>query len=271
MSDKARAMQFKCDTCNKVFIWLHHLRMHIKTHVENKVCQICDKNFVYQHSLQKHLLSHNKGKQYACELCDKSFICLAHYKRHKVVHTGDLHYKCYQCEQYFSHSSDRLRHLRLRYGIESSHTCGICKKKLASTWNLKTHMRLHMKHTPHGCEMCSLHFSNLSLLREHMSNHDTDKQKSLAMVAQKGVDIFSCPFCGRMFRNVLDLKRHREVYSGNESRYCTVCCKLYSSNIDLRSHMFDLHSGYRSLTCSVCSTEFTNPSDLIGHLLHIQN
>ncbi|KPJ05348.1 Zinc finger protein 26 [Papilio xuthus] len=73
-----RKSQYKCETCNKLFIsdWRlknHRQTQHGLTRSRNHSCNICGKKFFTQSTLRGHQLTHSEERSYMCEDCGDTF------------------------------------------------------------------------------------------------------------------------------------------------------------------------------------------------------
>ena len=110
--------KFKCDTCNKTFLDAHHLKNHVRVHVEKTACPECG---VKVRKMKLHMrTAHTPDdqKKYQCPDCEKGFID----KRTLGIHRMNVHlklqpYKCrYGCDIAYNDSSNRNHHEKKKHG-----------------------------------------------------------------------------------------------------------------------------------------------------------
>ncbi|XP_059618876.1 zinc finger protein 34-like [Phlebotomus argentipes] len=101
------------------------------------------------------------------------------------------------------------------------------------------------------CLVCDKKLSTKGNLKVHM---DTHKPKGK----------YACDKCGRIFKTVVNLVRHKEYHSGIKFS-CTICGRVYPTNSTLKAHSIT-HSNVRPHTCSICKKTFKRNQDLKFHL-----
>jgi snail 2 len=109
--------QFKCKCCDKSYLTLGALKMHIRTHTLPCKCKICGKSFSRPWLLQGHYRTHTGEKPFKCEICCRAFADRSNLRAHMQTHSFIKKYHCQNCERTFSRMSLLNRH------YENSH-CG---------------------------------------------------------------------------------------------------------------------------------------------------
>ncbi|XP_064641459.1 transcriptional repressor scratch 2-like [Lineus longissimus] len=100
----------KCPHCNKVYVSMPALSMHILTHDLKHVCPVCDKSFSRPWLLQGHLRSHTGEKPFGCAHCGKAFADRSNLRAHMQTHSAFKHYECKRCNKSFALKSYLNKH-----------------------------------------------------------------------------------------------------------------------------------------------------------------
>ncbi|KAK6729840.1 hypothetical protein RB195_006725 [Necator americanus] len=101
----------QCPHCDRVYVSMPALSMHILTHKANHKCEICGKVFSRLWLLQGHLRSHTGQRPFGCAHCGKSFADRSNLRAHILTHTGEKKYSCKSCGRRFALRSYLNRHM----------------------------------------------------------------------------------------------------------------------------------------------------------------
>lgn len=100
----------KCPHCNKVYVSMPALSMHILTHELRHECTVCNKTFSRPWLLQGHMRSHTGEKPYGCAHCGKAFADRSNLRAHMQTHSAFKHFECQRCHKTFALKSYLNKH-----------------------------------------------------------------------------------------------------------------------------------------------------------------
>lgn len=103
---------FNCKNCDKTYVSLGALKMHIRTHTLPCKCHICGKAFSRPWLLQGHIRTHTGEKPFSCEHCNRAFADRSNLRAHMQTHSDVKKYSCSQCTKTFSRMSLLTKHLQ---------------------------------------------------------------------------------------------------------------------------------------------------------------
>lgn len=75
---------------------------------------------------------------------------------------------------------------------------------------------------------------------------------------------FKCEICGKCFKHVRMLNRHRRNHSPFKKYKCTFCGKGFNDSFDLKRHV-RTHTGVKPYKCDYCEKSFTQRCSLESH------
>ncbi|GIY70485.1 zinc finger protein SNAI2 [Caerostris darwini] len=101
---------FGCKYCEKVYVSLGALKMHIRTHTLPCKCKLCGKAFSRPWLLQGHIRTHTGEKPFSCPHCSRAFADRSNLRAHLQTHSEVKKYRCKTCSKTFSRMSLLLKH-----------------------------------------------------------------------------------------------------------------------------------------------------------------
>lgn len=103
---------FSCKNCDKVYVSLGALKMHIRTHTLPCKCPLCGKAFSRPWLLQGHIRTHTGEKPFSCQHCNRAFADRSNLRAHLQTHSDVKKYSCSSCSKTFSRMSLLGKHLQ---------------------------------------------------------------------------------------------------------------------------------------------------------------
>ena len=115
-------------------------------------CLHCNKVMRNRAALKMHMRSHMQEKQYKCRFCDVCFSHSTNLRAHERSslpgHMGVKKWVCKHCPKAFAHTDSRDAHMRKAHGVikknkygTDPYACRICDKVYANKQNRNRHMR----------------------------------------------------------------------------------------------------------------------------------
>ncbi|XP_071957848.1 zinc finger protein SNAI2-like [Antedon mediterranea] len=108
--DAQSKKSFKCKYCDKEYMSLGALKMHIRTHTLPCKCTFCGKAFSRPWLLQGHIRTHTGEKPFSCHHCKRAFADRSNLRAHLQTHSDVKKYCCKKCGKTFSRMSLLNKH-----------------------------------------------------------------------------------------------------------------------------------------------------------------
>ncbi|KAM9328984.1 POZ-, AT hook-, and zinc finger-containing protein 1 isoform 3-T3 [Gastrophryne carolinensis] len=141
--------------------------------------------------------------------------------------------------------------------------CGLCDKVFADPLRLRQH------EAQHGVTSLQLGYADLQSTRlgENGLSQDDPATPRKRNRARKQV---GCDLCGKIFRDVYHLNRHKLSHSGEKPYSCPVCGLRFKRK-DRMSYHVRSHDGSvgKPYICQSCGKGFSRPDHLNGHIKQV--
>ncbi|KAJ8303633.1 hypothetical protein KUTeg_020029 [Tegillarca granosa] len=263
-----------CDVCDLTFISEKARKLHYasKQHQGNlekaegvtKVikCPLCPKKFSDEglknfHVEVYHAHPSNEdqlqlklgGPCYTSQLYKDYFRSISHIDKSEKVTCPDK-----SCGKELK-KENMLEHLRLHSG-DKPFKCRYCSNGFISTSTLRRHIIGHLGLQQRKCEICGKEYKKLASYREHMQQHELEKNQ-----AQK----LMCDVCGQSFYLKRQLQSHMRRH-GERKFKCTVegCHWTFYFATELNFHMRS-HTREKPYLCDLCGYAAATKNRLLRH------
>lgn len=160
---------FPCAQCSKRYPSWGSLKCHEKSHLPDELklsypCKYCDKRFLHLVNVQVHMRAiHENDRPFICEECGKGYATSGALKEHQLVHTDEHPFQCDTCEKRFKSKPSLKRHLEVHSNV--LHICPECGLQLSTRVTLQRHMLCHSEEKRFKCKFCGSEFKRSKSLK----------------------------------------------------------------------------------------------------------
>ncbi|KAJ2942681.1 hypothetical protein O0L34_g2151 [Tuta absoluta] len=216
-----------CKECHKTYPTPYRLRKHVITYHPKKlkifICDYCNKHCSNKQYLRMHLRSHSEDRSYICELCGFASKHSGGLRDHKVRKHAPAKVKCKECERWFATAADKDKHTcnvvpkicpicgiaitvqkafnrhLLTHSSVKKYKCSRCPAAYKNKMSLVAHNNRHDGVRPMQCPYCPMKFFTQSVLIKHKRVHTGEKP-------------YVCKVCYKGFTGRHNLKVHMKVH-----------------------------------------------------------
>ncbi|XP_065809859.1 zinc finger protein ZFMSA12A isoform X1 [Labrus bergylta] len=185
--------------------------------------------------------------------------------------------KCPHCGKCFIYRYKLLEHQRVHTG-ENPYKCSQCGKAFRRTSDMSSHRRTQCTKAAYVCIKCGESFQTLREKFRHrcvqnVQTFDCSQcgrsfKKMYLLCKHKLTHVqdrtYTCKQCGRVYPSVRELRNHQKIHPTEPSHKCAQCGKFYSSVASLTAHEVR-HEQKKTQTCVYCGKAFKTKSDLKLH------
>lgn len=233
-------VEVKCSHCedtfpenDKVKLFNHIWRNHVRTPDSPTICSICQKDCFTENNSRAHFYNVHYDKNYICRICDKGGFNKAELKTHRqLVHQQTVEkikqrregksvipkQQCDFCGEWFRTSTDEwTKHIWTTHGRnnEAPERCEECNKTYPNEFFAKKHFFGHHYRKVEICDECGKGNMTRRELITHLKNHNLTKSRKH----------IQCPLCTRVLNSEESYKRHMVFHKNQKmdrTHQCTV-------------------------------------------------
>ena len=271
------ANMLRCKVCMLTLSSLHSLIHHMKEHLKRRfyICSICGKSSLNENKMCTHFkVDHSLDATYAhlkyiqaviTPLNINEYIQIIADAESAVSLIKDV-FPCLCCKSVFTTSEELVQNIAdhiiateaevrpLQIYLYECHLCGeMSRSNKANTTHILDVHEGGENQTVYTCEHCPTKFLKKEYLRSHMLTHSNILK-------------YVCEVCGKSFRFVQGIKRHRKLMHDPESMtlYCDFCDFSTTKKNIMMSHE-NRHKEYKPYQCDLCEKSYHGRQDLARH------
>lgn len=223
-------------------------------------------------------------REFRCTVCDKTFDRPYRLTRHLEIHDPNRpRMQCSFCNKTYTRKDSMESHIRTAHTSANAFTCDHedCNRTFASRSIYLTHLKVHGDSKPYHCQECSMCFTLLFELKEHLKIEHVETEdvrcpecfKVCSSVEDREAHRltshrFECEICGKVFARLGYLQNHFKVHNGESIFNCRYCSEGFNSIYHYQQHL-KTHPESRRPTnvypCHTCDKVFDEPSNLVAH------
>ncbi|XP_037803661.1 zinc finger protein 84-like [Penaeus monodon] len=232
--------QPKCSVCHKTFRLQRYLVDHMRLHTGRGThqCKHCDKKFLRLSHLKLHMEMHdNSHKSHSCIHCNKKYMRKQDLMQHiRVKHSStagknddggevvaDGGFQCPSCGVLFPTTLKLRMHEVTHQASKPPYKCQECSREFPSLSVLKRHYLIHWNILPFTCTVCSRSFRYSQSLKRHMVTHTGERN-------------YTCIHCGKRFGLKGNLNTHLQQHSAQRVFSCLKCGDSFTSRREQKTH-----------------------------------
>ncbi|KAG7281420.1 hypothetical protein CRUP_029869 [Coryphaenoides rupestris] len=201
---------------------------------------------------------------FICGYCNKAFRDSYHLRRHESCHTGIKMVSRPKKIPTAPTMVPLISTVSRQHSSSNSYISTVAGILTTATTSTGTSIMAPMQHHHH-------HHHQHQHQNQHQHQHQ--HQHSIAKKPPKPVKKnHGCDMCGKAFRDVYHLNRHKLSHSDEKPFECPICQQRFKRKdrmtCHVRSHNGAVHKPY---ICSVCGKGFSRPDHLSCHVKHVHS
>lgn len=289
---------YRCFKCHSVFWSLEKLVEHSNVkHINESqalMCKFCLRLFDNSKDFVAHDMTHNSESGFDCLDCGKVFETNDSLVEHRQLHVGDRLYACRICDQRFSRADTMQWHIRKHNNL-LSYKCTFCEKEFSRILNLSGHIqRAHKgRYTESDLDLLN-NISDRKNSNVSTSCLNLNKATSMFFINQiietlEVIRKYKCPLCSLRFvkEETVEIhckRNHPGLVSSQQlknlqvdidgvvsniiprKQNCPACNELFTSKLDLVSHLRAIHCSRTPFKCSICGLLFARALTVHEHV-----